>query len=127
GAGYPKEKLATEFGLTPDTVDQIIARLKTRGLVAEVHGDINGYIPGRAARTIKIEDVLAAFRATDIEIAHGATSPELEKLAAELESTRAKRIAGVTIADILPARAMSEEPPAPEAPRKRPSGSLKIE
>src|SRR4029077_6054455 len=68
GAGYPKEKLATEFGLTPDTVDQILARLKTRGLVAEVHGDINGYIPGRAANAITMEDVLAAFRATDVEI-----------------------------------------------------------
>src|SRR6185436_299314 len=98
GAGYPKEKLATEFGLTPDTVDQIIARLKVRGLVAEVHGDINGYIPGRAARTIKLEDVLAAFRATDVEIAH-----------------------------ILPARAMSEEPPAPEPERKRTSGTVKTE
>jgi membrane protein len=115
GGGYPKDKLATEFGLTPDTVEQIIARLKTRGLVAEVHGDLNGYIPGRAARTIKLEDVLAAFRATDIEIAHGATSPELESLVAELEATRQKRIAGVTIADLLPARATSDAD-APERP-----------
>jgi membrane protein len=110
GAGFPKEKLATDFGLTPDTVEQIVARLKGRGLVAEVHGDLNGYIPGRAARTIKLEDVLAAFRATDIEIAHGATSPELEKLVNELEATRSKRIAGVSIADILPARVV-EVPP----------------
>jgi membrane protein len=109
GVGFAKEKLATDFGLTPDTVEQIILRLKGRGLVAEVHGDLNGYIPGRAARTIKLEDVLAAFRASDIEIAHGATAPELERLVHELEATRAKRIAGVTIADLLPSRPM--EPP----------------
>jgi membrane protein len=104
GAGYPKDKLATEFGLTPDTVEQILRRLKGRGLVAEVHGDINGYIPGRAAGSITLEDVLAVFRATDIEIAHGATSPALQELVAELEATRHRRIAGVTIADLLPAR-----------------------
>ncbi len=49
GVGLPKEKLATDFGLTPDIIERIVARLKARGLIAEVHGDINGYIPGRAA------------------------------------------------------------------------------
>jgi membrane protein len=114
GAGYPKDKLATEFGLTPDTVDQIVARLKTRGLVAEVQGDLNGYIPGRAANKITMEDVLAAFRATDVEIAHGTTSPALQALVNELETARKKRIAGVTIADLLPDRSGME--PLPAAP-----------
>ncbi len=108
GVGYPKDKLATEFGLTPDTVEQIISRLKTRGLVAEVHGDLRGYIPGRSAHAITLDDVLAVFRSTDLEIAHGATSPQLQSLVAEIEETRQKRIAGVTIADLMPARPMSE-------------------
>jgi membrane protein len=111
GMGYPKEKLVTEFGLTPDTIDQIIARLKTRGLVAEVHGDLNGFVPGRAANKITMEDVLAVFRATDVEIAHGTTSPALQALVNELESTRQKRIAGVTIADLLPDRSGIEPLP----------------
>jgi membrane protein len=113
GMGYPKEKLATEFGLTPDTVEQIVARLKTRNLVAEVHGDIVGFIPGRAANTITMEDVLAVFRATDVEIAHGSTSPALQALVNELEAARQKRIAGVTIADLLPDRSGAEPPPLP--------------
>jgi len=104
GVGYPKDKLATEFGLTPDTVEEIVARLKKRALVAEVHGDLRGYIPGRAAGTITLEDVLAVFRATDIELAHGVTSPALTELVGELEATRQRRIAGVTIADLMPAR-----------------------
>jgi membrane protein len=116
GVGYPKEKLATEFGLTPDTVEHIVSRLKSRGLVAEVHGDLSGYIPGRSAHAITLDDVLAAFRATDIEIAHGVTSPALAELVTEIEQTRQKRIAGVTIASLMPARASTEPLPgaAPE-------------
>jgi membrane protein len=114
GVGYPKDKLATEFGLTPDTVEEIVARLKTRGLVAEVHGDLRGYIPGRSAHAITLNDVLAAFRSTDIEIAHGVTSPALEALVTEIEETRERRIAGVTIADLMPARPSTE--PLPGTP-----------
>jgi membrane protein len=102
GAGHSKDRLVTEFGLPPEIVEQIAARLKARGLMAEVHGDLNGFIPGRAAGSITLEEVLAAFRSSDIEIAHGATSPALAALAAELEETRRRRIAGVTIADLLP-------------------------
>ena len=46
GAGHPKERLVAEFGLTPHNVERIVARLKARGLIAEVRGDINGYMPG---------------------------------------------------------------------------------
>jgi membrane protein len=102
GAGAPQEKLVTEFGLTPHNVDRIVARLKARGLIAEVRGDINGYIPGRAAATIPVDEVLAAFRSSDLEIAHGATSPALRELVEELEDARRRRIAGLTIADLMP-------------------------
>ena len=118
GVGYPKEKLAAEFGLTPDTVEHIVARLKTRGLVAEVHGDLQGYIPGKSAHVITLEDVLTVFRASDIEIAHGVTSPALQELVVELEETRKSRIAGVTIASLMPARASTEPlPGVPEEPK----------
>jgi membrane protein len=102
GGGHRKERIINEFGLPAEIVDQIVARLKARGLIAEVQGDINGYIPGRAASSITLEDVLAAFRSTDIEIAHGAVSPALATLVAELEEGRRRRIAGVTISDLLP-------------------------
>ncbi len=102
GLGLPKEKLAKAFGLTPDIIERIVTRLKARGLIAEVHGDINGYIPGRAADTITLEDVLAVFRSTDIEIAHGATAPALRALVEDLDENRRNRIKGLTIADIYP-------------------------
>ena len=77
GAGHPKERLVTEFGLTPHNIERVVARLKARGLIAEVRGDLNGYVPGRAAATIQLDEVLAAFRSTDVEIAHGTTSPRV--------------------------------------------------
>jgi membrane protein len=102
GKGVPKTMLVTEFGLTPDVIDRIVERLKGRGLIADVHGDINGYIPGRAAATISLDDVLAAFRSSDIELAEGTTSETLRALVADLEDTRKKRTQGLTIADLLP-------------------------
>ena len=102
GAGHTKERLVTEFGLTPDNIERVVTRLKQRGLIGEVRGDINGYIPARPAATIHLDEVLAAFRSSDIEIAHGATAPSFVKLVGELEEGRRRRIAGVTIADLMP-------------------------
>jgi membrane protein len=113
GAGHPPERLATEFGLTPHNVDRIVARLKARGLIAEVRGDINGYIPGRAASTIPVDEVLGAFRSTDLEIAQGATSTALRELVEELDETRRRRIAGLTIADLMPTPDKPREEGAP--------------
>jgi membrane protein len=110
GAGHPKERLVTEFGLTPDNVERVVARLKTRGLIAEVRGDMNGYVPGRPAATIRLEEVLAVFRSSDLEIADGLTSPELGALVGELEENRRRRIAGITIADLLPKPAEAGAP-----------------
>ena len=102
GAGHPKERLVTEFGLTPDNVERVVARLKSRGLIAEVRGDLNGYVPGRPAASIRLEEVLSVFRSSDVELAHGITSPALASLVTELEDSRRRRIAGLTIADLMP-------------------------
>src|SRR5450631_2188669 len=85
GAGHSQERLVSEFGLTPYNVERVVKRLKARGLIAEVRGDLNGYVPGRAAATIRLEEVLAAFRSTDMELAHGATSATLRDLINELD------------------------------------------
>jgi membrane protein len=115
GAGHPKERLVTEFGLTPDNVERVVTRLKQRGLIGEVRGDINGYIPARPASAIRLEEVLSAFRSSDIEIAHGATSPVFAKLVGELEDGRRRRIAGVTIAELMPLP--DKEPDDDSAPK----------
>jgi membrane protein len=126
GAGHPKERLVTEFGLTPDNVERVVARLKARGLIAEVRGDINGYVPARPAASIHLDEVLAAFRSSDIEIAHGATAPTFVKLVGELEEGRRRRIAGVTIADLMPgARRSAEAEPVAKPQVVRPEQQKK--
>ncbi len=109
GAGHPKERLVAEFGLTPHNVERVVARLKARGLIGEVRGDLNGYIPGRAASAIGLEEVLSAFRSSDVELAHGATSPALLSLVAELDEARRRRIGGLTIADLMLSAAAPRE------------------
>ena len=90
--------------------------MKTRGLVAEVQGDLNGYIPGREASTIRLDDVLAAFRTSDIELADGAAFPALRALVADLDTAQAQRTAGITIADLVPSPSAIPEAAAPEDP-----------
>lgn len=104
GRGLDREALSQEFGLSSEVIDRIFARLKTRGLIAEVQGDKQGFIPGRPARTIPIADVFAAFRSTDVETAQGATSPALSSLIADIDEARRARIEGLTLFDVLPSR-----------------------
>jgi membrane protein len=102
GKGMDRASLGREFGLSVEVVDRIALRLKTRGLLAEVQGDKEGFIPGRAPDAITLHDVLAAFRSTDLETAQGATSPSLAALIKDLEEARTTRIGSLTIADLMP-------------------------
>jgi DNA-binding IscR family transcriptional regulator len=83
-------------------IDHIAARLRKRGLLAQVAGDREGLIPGRPAARIALDEVLAAFRATDFEAAPADTSPELARLIHDLEESRKARIGATSIADLLP-------------------------
>jgi membrane protein len=103
GPGLTLEALSQEFGLSPDVVERICDRLKSRALIAEVQGDKQGFIPARAASAIAVSEVLEAFRGTDFDTAEGITSPALATLIQDLEEARRSRIEGLTIADVLPA------------------------
>jgi membrane protein len=102
GRGLSVESLAQAFGLSPEIIERVAERLKKRGLIAEVQGDKQGFIPGRAATAIPIADVLAAFRSTDLEVAEGLTSPTLAALISDLQDDRRKRVDGLTVADLVP-------------------------
>jgi hypothetical protein len=58
-----------------------------------------------------------------MEIAHGVTSPALHALVTEIEETRQRRIAGVTIADLMPARALVTAAPGDERAPAEPEQS----
>jgi membrane protein len=102
GKGVDRATLSRDFGLSIDVIDRIAARLRPRGLLAEVAGDREGFIPGRPASKITLDEVLTAFRSTDLEAAQGKTSTELATLIADLESARKQRIGTTTLADLLP-------------------------
>jgi membrane protein len=102
GRGIDRAALSREFGLSIDVIDRIAARLRTKGLLAQVAGDREGFIPGRPASRISLDEVLAAFRSTDLQAAQGAVSPELQALIHDLEESRQARIGGTTIADLMP-------------------------
>jgi membrane protein len=101
GRGLGVDALAQEFGVSPEVIERICGRLKERGLIAEVQGDKQGFIPGRAATAITVADVLGCFRSTDLEAAEGATSPALATLIRDLQADRLKRIEGLTVADLV--------------------------
>lgn len=113
GRGVPRAALAAEFGLTSNAVDAICGRLVARGLLAEVTGDKEGFIPARSPALIPLEEVLRAFRATDLEAARGRTSDALQQIARDLEAARQQRIAGLTVAALVPSAAQ----PPPDAAR----------
>ena len=102
GKGIDRASLGHEFGLSVEVIDHIAARLKDQGFLAEVQGDKEGFIPGRAADSISLQEVLAAFRSTDLEAAPGSTSPTLAALIEDLEEARQARIGGITIAELMP-------------------------
>ena len=102
GRGVDRATLSRDFGLSVDVIDRIAARLRARGLLALVAGDRDGFIPGRPASRISLDEVLAAFRSTDLEAAEGNTAPELATLIRDLEESRKARIGNTTIADLLP-------------------------
>ena len=103
GAGHPKEKLVTDFGLTPDNVERVVARLKARGLIAEVRGDINGYVPGRAGGDDPNWTTCwpPFARATS-----GSRTARRRRCSSGWSTSwrrrAGKKIAGVTIADLMP-------------------------
>jgi len=102
GHGVDRGTLSRDFGLSVDVIDRIAARLRARGLLAQVAGDREGFIPGRPASRIALDEVLAAFRSTDLQAAEGNTAPELAELIRDLEEARRARIGNTTLADLLP-------------------------
>jgi len=102
GHGVDRATLSREFGLSIDVIDRMAARLRAKGLLAQVAGDREGFIPGRPANRIPLDEVLTAFRSTDLQTAQGTVSPELQALIHDLEKSRQARIGVTTIAELMP-------------------------
>jgi membrane protein len=102
GRGVDRASLSREFGLSVEVIDRMATRLRGRGLLAEVTGDREGFIPGRPAACITLDEVLAAFRATDIATAPAGEWPAFAALIRDLEESRKARVGSTSLADLLP-------------------------
>jgi membrane protein len=102
GTGLDRNNLSQEFGISTEVIERIAIRLKNHGFLAEVTGDKEGFILGRAANQIYLHEILSAFRATDLQVAEGKTSDELKALIHDLEESRKNRIGQITLADLMP-------------------------
>jgi membrane protein len=105
GHGVDRASLSKEFGLSVDVIDRIASRLRKHGLLAQVAGDREGFIPGRPVARIALDEVLSVFRSTDFETAPARNSPEFALLIHDLEESRRTRIGSTSIADLLPKQA----------------------
>ncbi len=62
GKALPSPKLAERLRLPEEVVARVLGRLKERDLVVEVEGEIQGWLPARPLTSIRLDEVLEAFR-----------------------------------------------------------------
>ncbi len=58
---YPKSQIILKYGLSGDLMNRIFTQFREEGLIYEVEGNTNGYIPARALSDITLDQVISAF------------------------------------------------------------------
>lgn len=93
--------LATRFDLSDDVVDRIFRRLRETHLVIEAGGEA-GYLPARHPAEIRLADVFAAFRGSDVvsTTLRSSARNRLDEVLAELELSALQKARGVTLEDV---------------------------
>lgn len=91
-------ELAEALALPEEVVVRIIERLHARNLILEASGESPGpgWIPARPPANIKLNQVLGAFRVSDVDNAHD----RLALILAELETVEQSK-GDITLADLL--------------------------
>jgi membrane protein len=102
GRATPRDELRFRFGLTEETAERVLRRLREGGLVVEIDGDTTGYLPARPAGDITLADVLALFRGADVSNrpAPGAPPSRLDEVLADLDEAQRARAKAVTIEEL---------------------------
>lgn len=97
-----RDSLAARFDVSVDIVDRIFRRLKERGLVIEVQGEAEGYLPARPPAQITLAEVFAPFRGADLLTASPRSSARtrLDEVIAELELHSRDKLRSVTLEEL---------------------------
>jgi membrane protein len=93
--------LADRFDLSGDAVERLTQRLEDNDLLIEVEGHNPGFIPARPPDEITLDEVLATFRADDIEVPGAALSrARLEAVLREIDANTKAVTTQLTLADL---------------------------
>jgi membrane protein len=99
----PRGELQARFQLTDEALDRMLHRLRDAGLVMEVEGDTEGYLPARPPDTMTLAEVLSLFRgglgATPMR-PPGAPAARLDEALADLERSTRERTAAITMDEL---------------------------
>jgi membrane protein len=99
--GLTRSALAARFDLSEEVVERVFRRLKGAGLILEVEGDAEGYLPARAPTEITLADVMAPFRGSDLVTAgRSAARSRLDTVLADIEAAVRDRSRAVTVDEL---------------------------
>ncbi len=103
GGALSSSQIALRFGISEEVVERIFKQFKEAGLILEVAGDTNGYLPARPLEQISIEEVVDAFEGRMELLASlpGEDTSHLEILAQQLRASRAAVMGKRTIESLF--------------------------
>lgn len=125
GGTVPAGDIADRLGEARRGIEPVLQALSRAGLLGSTRGPKGGYRLGRAARDMRLSEVVEAVSGSNAEVAEGeaeagAPSPLQEAVTlplwGELEATLVEALGGLTVAELLRrAAAKGLRRPTPEA------------
>ena len=96
------EQVAVSLGVAEEIVHESFERFKAAGLIYEVQGDTDGYLPARALETITLDQLVAAVEhEMTAHFAEGLSSEVRERMLEVLAESQRECLEKVTVASLL--------------------------
>ena len=96
------EEIVARSGVSAEVVHQSFERFKAAGLIYEVDGDTDGYLPARALEDITLVTLVDAVEAeTTRHFAQGISSESGERVLRTLQQSQREYLEKVTVASLL--------------------------
>lgn len=96
------EEVVERSGVSAEVVHQSFERFKAAGLIYEVEGDTDGYLPARALEDITLATLVDAVEAeTTRHFARGISSESGERVLRTLQQSQRECLEKVTVASLL--------------------------
>ena len=112
GQAQKAEALATEFGIPPNYIAQILVELKSSQLVKSVRGKTGGYLLARPPAEITLGEVLRAIHGAVFDapaLGDGPCPPELRRAWTQLQRALDETADSITFQHLLDESAEKEK------------------